>query len=123
MNDITPDRWAICPVCDDVFEQPATGRRRVYCSDRCKQKQFRNAQTVTKLTEAQRSDLVKQALAYGDWRNGQLPAWARYRCLVCADLLPEEPYGQIVRGWYDWNSWQDGKYTRLLCENCKGENL
>ena len=28
----------VCPVCQGEFEQKATGRRRVYCSDKCKAK-------------------------------------------------------------------------------------
>jgi hypothetical protein len=35
------------PLCDRILEQPATGRRRRFCSDRCKQafyrSEFRNA--------------------------------------------------------------------------------
>lgn len=31
-----------CPVCGGVVVQPATGRRRTYCCDRCKRRANRN---------------------------------------------------------------------------------
>lgn len=41
LAELVPDAGA-CPVCGAPVLQPSTGRRRVYCSDRCKRR-ARNA--------------------------------------------------------------------------------
>lgn len=82
-SDISPDRLGICQVCHSTFEQPeGAGRKRIYCSRACQQKQFRHALSVTKLNDQQRQALVQQHKAIGDWRFTSLPEWPKYRCLA-----------------------------------------
>jgi len=106
-----------CPQCGSRFAvKPGPGRKRVYCSDACQQKQFRNTLSVTKFTHAQRRDLINKHLFVGDWRLGHhFAGWARYTCLACA-----APIDGSVEAWYDFKSWDQcrGVLTRLLCANC-----
>ncbi len=95
-----------CPICG----------KRVYCSDTCQQKQFRNAQSVTKLTPDTHCDLVNRHLFAGDWRlDHHFPDWPRYTCLTCSAGIAGN-----VEAWYDFQSYQQtrGVLARLLCSSC-----
>jgi hypothetical protein len=119
---LTPETFGQCPVCRTVFEQPETGRRRTYCSDACKQKEFRNTKALRNSSPETRSALVTQQMAVGDWRCHRLPAWPHYRCLACGAAVGGErtEADRIAFGWYDWNDFDQvaGIYRRVVCVEC-----
>ncbi len=117
IEDVTPDVWSRCPACGRVFSQLAgAGRTRIYCCRACQQKEFRHAQSVTKLTASARQELARQHKAVGRWQVlSQWPTWPHYRCLVCG-----KPIGADSRAAVDRFSWDQcaGVYRRLICARC-----
>jgi predicted nucleic acid-binding Zn ribbon protein len=124
--EIEPEVWTSCPVCGKAFERTGErGRKRIYCSRACKDKEFRRAKNASKLSKKARSAIIKQALSYGEWRHHELPAWPHYRCLACGQEISsandfDKQSGVVGTAWYDWNDFDQfrGTYRRIICEEC-----
>ncbi|MCB0207692.1 MAG: hypothetical protein KDJ52_00090 [Anaerolineae bacterium] len=109
-------KWGQCPVCRTRFQQPTSGRKRIYCSDNCRKKQFRRTKNATKLTDDERQALIERHLSIGDWRySDRWPAWPRYTCLVCGRSI-----GSTTPAWYDANDFNQvaGVHRRHICTQC-----
>lgn len=122
VDDVTPDVWSRCPVCGRVFRQlTRAGRTRIYCRGSCRIKEFRYTQSVTKLSESDRQEMVRQHKAVGRWQVlSQWPTWPSYRCLACARPILADSAATVDR--FSWDQCA-GVYRRLICAQCNSQEL
>jgi DNA-directed RNA polymerase subunit RPC12/RpoP len=120
-DDIPAAQWSRCPTCGRIFGQSQTGRRGVYCSRACQQKEFRHAKSVTKLNPAARQELVRCQKSVGRWQLlNSFPAWPSYRCLACARPILADSAATVDR--FSWDQCA-GVYRRLICAQCNSQEL
>lgn len=126
ISHIPHDHWAACPVCGREFARTAgSGRSKIYCSAACRLKEFRFRKMKRNYPHKERTALVQQQMAVGDWRLTELPAWPRYTCLACGRLIASASAEKAARGvvgpaWYDHRDFDltRGIYRRVLGKNC-----
>lgn len=119
LNEFDPETWAQCPVCGQQFEQKREGRERIYCSAVCRLREFRFKKMKRNYTNEERTTLVQQQMAVGDWRFHSLPEWLHYTCLGCGAAVGSG-LRQAQPGWYDWRDFDSlrGVYRRVVCGGC-----